>query len=66
MSMENIDALVTEWAGRIALPPETIRTYLTTNIHYILDQECIEGMKAFFRMAAETGTLPEYKLSIDA
>jgi len=64
--MENIDALVTEWAGRIALPPETIRTYLTTNIHYILDQECIEGMKAFFRMAAETGTLPEYKLSIDA
>jgi len=60
--LENIDALVEEWSSRIALPEATIRTYLTSNIHYILDEECIAGMKAFFRLAAEAGILPEYAL----
>jgi chorismate dehydratase len=60
--LQNIDALVAEWSGRIAIPEETLRSYLTSNIHYILDEECIEGMKTFFRMAAEVGVLPEYRL----
>jgi chorismate dehydratase len=62
--LENIDALVAEWSRRIPIPEETIRTYLTTNIHYVLDEECVEGMKVFFRMAAEAGVLPEYSVSI--
>jgi chorismate dehydratase len=62
--LQNIDALVAEWSSRIDLPQATIRTYLTTNIHYILDEECKEGMKAFFRMAAKSGVLPEYSFSI--
>ena len=60
--LENIDALVAEWSGRIALPEATIRAYLTTNIHYILDDDCREGMRAFFRLAAEAGILPAYSL----
>ena len=62
--LENIDALASEWARRIPIPEPTIRTYLTTNIHYVLDEECIEGMKVFFRLAAEAGVLPEYSFSI--
>jgi chorismate dehydratase len=62
--LQNIDALVAEWSGRIAIPEQTIRTYLTTNIHYILDEECLEAMKVFFRMAAQAGALPEYSFSI--
>ncbi|MGO9777315.1 MAG: menaquinone biosynthetic enzyme MqnA/MqnD family protein [Terracidiphilus sp.] len=62
--LENIDALAAEWSRRIPLPEETIRTYLTTNIHYVLDDECVEGMKVFFRMAAEAGVLPEYSFSV--
>ena len=58
--LENIDALVEEWSSRIALPEATIRTYLTSNIHYVLDEECRAGMKEFFRLAAEAGILPEY------
>jgi chorismate dehydratase len=58
--LENIDALVDEWSSRIPVPEKIIRAYLTTNIHYILDEECLEGMKGFFRTAAETGVLPEY------
>ena len=45
------------------MPEDTIRAYLTENIHYVLDEECVEGMRGFFRMAAETGTLPEYQFS---
>ncbi len=62
--LKNIDALVKEWSRKLPLPAETIHEYLTTNIHYILDEECVEGMKGFFRMAAETGALPAYDLSL--
>jgi chorismate dehydratase len=62
--LQNIDALVAEWSRKLPIPESTIRTYLTTNIHYVLDDECIEGMRGFFRMAAETGVLPEYALPI--
>ena len=50
--------------AQTAVPAETIHAYLTTNIHYILDEECIEGMKGFFRMAAETGVLPAYDFDL--
>ena len=60
--LANIDALVAEWSRRIALPEDTIRAYLTSNIHYVLDEECVEGMRSFFRNAAEVGALAEYEL----
>jgi len=60
--LHNIDTLVEHWSRQIPLSEKTIRSYLTTNIHYILDEECIEGMRGFFRMAAETGVLPAYEL----
>jgi chorismate dehydratase len=60
--LENIDALVAEWSARLPISEATIRNYLTTNIHYVLDEECLEGMRGFFRMAAELGVLPEYNL----
>ncbi|HZB89225.1 MAG TPA: menaquinone biosynthesis protein [Terracidiphilus sp.] len=62
--LANIDALVDEWTRKLPLPADTIRTYLTDNIHYVLDEECIEGMREFFRMAAEVGVLPKYELEI--
>ncbi|HEY1805271.1 MAG TPA: menaquinone biosynthesis protein [Terracidiphilus sp.] len=62
--LANIDALVAEWSRRIAIPEATIRTYLTTNIHYVLDQECVEGMRGFFRMAAEYKVLPSYTVAV--
>lgn len=62
--LRNIDALVAEWSRKLPLTAETIHAYLTTNIHYILDEECIEGMKAFFRMAAECGVLPAYDFDL--
>ena len=63
--LENIDALVAEWSPRFAISEETIRMYLTTNIHYVLDEECVEGMQGFFEMAAEYRVLPPYTVAID-
>jgi chorismate dehydratase len=62
--LQNIDTLVAEWSARLPIPASTIRSYLTENIHYILDDECIAGMKAFFREAAALGILPEYEMSL--
>jgi chorismate dehydratase len=62
--LQNIDALAAEWSRKIPVPEATIHTYLTTNIHYDLDDECIEGMRGFFRMAQETGVLPAFTFSI--
>jgi chorismate dehydratase len=58
--LAHIDGLAAEWAQRIPLTEQTIRTYLTENIHYVLDEECAEGMRGFFRMAGEAGVLPAF------
>jgi len=63
--LQNIDTLVAEWTRQLPVSEETIRTYLTTNIHYVLDEECLEGMRGFFRIAAETGVLPKYIFSLN-
>lgn len=62
--LQNVETLVAEWSRRLPLPAETIHKYLTANIHYVLDEECMEGMRLFFRMAAECGALPAYDLSL--
>jgi chorismate dehydratase len=64
--LQNIDALVAEWSRKFPVSESTVRSYLTANIHYVLDDECIEGMRGFFSMAAEAGVLPEYNFSIEA
>jgi chorismate dehydratase len=64
--LQNIDTLVAEWSARLPVSEETIRTYLNTNIHYLLDEECIEGMRVFFRTAADLAILPEYTFPVPA
>jgi len=60
--LANIDILVAEWSNRITLPATTIRTYLTSNIYYFLDEECLRGLRRFYELAAETNILPHYTL----
>jgi chorismate dehydratase len=58
--LRNISTLVDEWSRKLPLSKETIESYLTTNINYILDEECVEGMRGFFKEAAQAGVLPNY------
>jgi chorismate dehydratase len=57
--LEHLEDLAEEWSTRIEVPRETIRFYLTNNIHYLLDDACLRGLDAFYRLAAECGALPE-------
>lgn len=57
--MAHVEDLVREWAHRIAVPAATIRTYLSQNIHYVLDDACLAGLELFFRYAAECSVLPK-------
>ena len=54
----HIDDLVREWTPRIPLTPAAIHSYLTRNIHYHLDADCLETLSLFRRYAAEAGILP--------
>jgi chorismate dehydratase len=56
--LAHIDQLVAEWTPRLAISPQTIRTYLTHNIHYSLDPACIESIQLFRTLAAEIEILP--------
>lgn len=55
----NLETIVQEWAPRLSLPAETIRSYVTHNIHYYLDPPCLEGLQLFYRYGAEVGALPQ-------
>lgn len=47
-----------EWSPRLKLNEDDTRSYLTQNIHYQLDPECLDGLQLFYRYAAEIGALP--------
>jgi chorismate dehydratase len=55
--LKHVDTLVEEWTPRTAIPPQTIRHYLTQNIHYDLSQDCIAAIETFRRYAAEADIL---------
>lgn len=55
--LAQVEELVAEWADRLPLSPDTIRTYLTRNIYYYLDGPCIETIELFRQYAAELGIL---------
>jgi len=64
--LANIETLVTEWNARLPIPANTIRAYLTTNIFYHLDKECLNGLRVFYQKAAEFGILPQWDFSMSA
>jgi chorismate dehydratase len=55
---KNLETIAQDWAPRLSLPIEDVRSYLAHNIHYYLDPPCLEGLELFYRYAAELGALP--------
>jgi chorismate dehydratase len=55
----SLDQIAREWAPRVRITEDDVRSYLTQNIHYELDPACLEGLQLFYRYAAEIGALPE-------
>lgn len=54
----SLDVITREWAPRLALSLEEVKSYLTENIYYSLDPDCLEGMCLFYQLARECGALP--------
>jgi chorismate dehydratase len=58
LAASSLDRISREWAPRVGLSDSDVRSYLTENIHYHLDPGCMEGLRLFYRYAAEIGVLP--------
>jgi len=58
LAPKNLETIAQEWAPRLDLTPETIRTYLTYNIHYYLDPPSLEGLELYYALGAKVGALP--------
>jgi chorismate dehydratase len=54
----SLDTIAREWAPGLGLKENDVHLYLTENIHYQLDGPCLEGLRLFYRYAAEVGALP--------
>lgn len=55
---ENMLQTAKTWGPRLGMPPEDVVQYLTKNIHYYLDDACLEGLQQFYGYAQELGVLP--------
>ncbi|HYL99564.1 MAG TPA: menaquinone biosynthesis protein [Blastocatellia bacterium] len=54
----NLNQIAREWAPRLDIAEQDVRSYLTQNIHYQLDPGCLEGLQLFYQYAAEIAALP--------
>jgi chorismate dehydratase len=54
----SLGQIAREWSRRLNLSEQEVRTYLTENIHYGLDAECLNGLLTFYRYAADIAALP--------
>jgi chorismate dehydratase len=58
LSPANLETIVQDWAPRLGLTIESVRVYLTQNIHYHFDFPCLEGLELYYRLGMEVGALP--------
>jgi len=55
---ESLNEIAREWAPKLNLAETDVKSYLTRNIHYDLDRECVQGLCLFFEYAQQCGLLP--------
>ena len=58
LAPSSLNQIAREWAPRLGVREDEVRSYLTESIHYELDPGCIDGLQLFYRYAAEIGALP--------
>jgi len=59
LQSENLDAIAREWGPRLNLREPDITNYLTKNIFYDLDSQCLEGLHLFYKHAQECNLLSD-------
>jgi len=59
LESQNLKQIVQQWAPQLGLTEESVQRYLTENIHYELDDACLEGLRLYYRYAVEVESLPK-------
>jgi predicted solute-binding protein len=54
-----LDEISAEASQEMGLPAAELRRYLSENIDYGLDEENLQGLRLFFKLAAELGLIPD-------
>lgn len=54
----NVARIALEWSEKLDLTEEDVRDYLTRNIYYNLDVDCMDGLRLFLNYAQQCGALP--------
>jgi predicted solute-binding protein len=55
--VQNIPAIAKRYSEELSLKEEFLREYLTENVHYYMDEACVEGLQLFFQMAKRVGAI---------
>lgn len=59
--LAHLEQIVVEEAARRHLPPAVVRSYLAEDIHFVLDEACLDGLAEFYRLAHRQGLIPAPK-----
>jgi len=55
--VRDIPAIAKRYAVELSLKEEFLRDYLSQNVHYYMDDACMEGLRQFYEMAARVGAI---------
>lgn len=55
--VRNIPDIAKRYSQELSLKEEFLRDYLTQNVHYYMDDACVEGLRQFYEMAADVGAI---------
>ncbi|HZP01057.1 MAG TPA: menaquinone biosynthesis protein, partial [Terriglobia bacterium] len=50
---ESLKEIAAIWGPRLGMTHDAVRDYLTGNIHFHLDEDCLEGLQLFYEYARE-------------
>ena len=59
LEQNNLSEIARTWAPKIQLNEVDVRRYLSSNIFYYLDDDCLEGLRLFYELAADCNVLPD-------
>jgi chorismate dehydratase len=59
--LAHVDDIAAQYAPELGMKPPGVKTYLTRNIDYSLDEENQKGLRLFYKLAREAGIVPVEK-----
>jgi chorismate dehydratase len=55
--VQNIPAIAKRYAEQLSLKEDILLEYLTQNVHYYMDEACVESLRLFYDKAARVGAI---------